>query len=168
MSYPPYYSPQPPSPVSDPRLANKQTPVLIYQIDTGVFKIWLSAPPWAEAGSTTRFTFTAIHVKDGLIGGSATPYASGPTAAILDGSGNTVTTGITLGTVTADPTQSGNYYIDVTFASTVANGDYEIQWTATYTPILGPPALTLYARRAIRLQKTTAPSKFFFKDTSKF
>jgi hypothetical protein len=156
------YATSPYTTTRDPSQIQKQSPPIQYDQDTGVFKVSMIQPTWLERGATARVYFHARHVKDGAI----TSWTSGPTIAILDQFGNVVlATYATAGTVTADPSQSGQYYSDVTVNTIAPEGDYIVQWTGTYTPAGGSAALPLQFRRAFRVKVTKGSSKIFFKRT---
>lgn len=138
-----------------PERIQTQTPPLMVVVDSGVFKTKATRPSWVEAGTSARFTIFAEHWKDGIIN----PTWTGQ---VLDGNGNIVSSAITINPVQADPGSSGSYYVDASFASTVSPGDYEIDWSASYTPQGTSENLPIRARARFRIIKTTAPTQFVF------
>jgi len=81
-----------------------------------------------------------------------------------------VVQGVTIGTVTANPSGSGQFFTVVQFGASMQAGKYVASWSGSYTPtnsIEPKVALPIAARQAVTVTVTKAPSRYFFYDTSK-
>ena len=136
---------------------------------TGTFKVRLTHPPWMQRGTTMRFKFKSEHVLDGVIGTPTRPFTTPLTATILDRFLQAAQTAFfTVGAVTNYPTNTNEFYVDVS-PTTVCDLQYfEIRWTAGYTPVAGPPALAIQSTRGFRVFQPAKPSKHYFYDTKTF
>lgn len=151
---------------AQPEQRQTQTPPLQWKETTGEFVIYLTQVPWIEAGTTARFYASFQHIKDGAI------QPAGLVIIILDGNGlaysGSGNASITTGVITQDPNNTNQYFSSVQFGPSVPPGDYLVQWTGTYTPQGISTALSIQSRRPVKVKKTVAPSRFYFKRTDQW
>ena len=158
-----------PDPINAPDNQHGQPGPQTWNEDTGVFAVQISHPPWIQRGSTIRFRLVVSHTTDGQIGTPARPFTTPLAATILDRYRQPVLAGyFTVGTVSSDPTNSNNFFVDVQVSPSCELEYFEIKWTATYTPVGSSTALPIQTSRGFKVYQPTKPGKHYFYSTKTF
>jgi len=149
----------------DPNKKREQVPPQHWFEDTGRFKLEIKHPPLIQLGSTIRFYFKASDVTDGPISTFSTALA----AVILDRYGyQAVSSYFTYGNVTADPSGSNLFYIDVQINPICEVNWFEIQWSGAYQPQDGTGPWPFQTQRGFRVFAPTSPSRHYLMATDQF
>ncbi len=105
--------------------------------DSGVFKVTVENPGFAERGHTVRLQSMFEHVNDGLVD------LTSPTLKIFEGSTQ-------LGTnITPTNDSTGVYYHDYTVPDTAKTGPHVAEWSGSYDGKAALIRTLFYVRRTV-------------------